>query len=97
MPTYAALLKWTEEGARTVKETVTRTEQARAGIEKGGGKLIGVWWTQGAYDLIAVIEWPDDESASAFMLTLGMTGTVRSETMRAYTQEEMQRILQKLP
>jgi uncharacterized protein with GYD domain len=84
-------------GVRDVKKTVTRTEQARAAIEKDGGRLIGSWWTQGAYDVVAVAEWPNDEAASAFMLSLALAGNVRSETMRAYTQEEMQRILQKLP
>ena len=46
---------------------------------------------------MAVIEWPDDESASVFALSAAVAGNVRGETMRAYTNEEMQRILQKLP
>lgn len=69
----------------------------RAAIEKDGGRLIGSWWTQGAYDVVAVAEWPNDEAASAFMLSLALAGNVRSETMRAYTQEEIHRILHKLP
>ena len=97
MPTYITLVKWTEQGVRNVKDTVTRTEQVRAAAEKAGGRLLGVWWTQGAYDVVTVSEWPDDESASVASLTLGMAGNARTETMRAYTQEEMQRILQKLP
>ncbi|MDQ6674569.1 MAG: GYD domain-containing protein [Chloroflexota bacterium] len=96
MPTYISLLKWTEQGVRNLKDTVARTEQNRAAIEKAGGRLIGAWWTQGACDLVAVAEWPDDESSSAYMLALGMTGNVRSETMRAFTAEEMQRIIQKM-
>src|SRR5437899_7490964 len=97
MPTYVGLFRWTEQGIRNVKDTVTRTEQASSAIEKAGGRLIGTWWTQGAYDIVAIVEWPDDESASAFMLTTAMLGNVRSETMRAYTQDEMQRIIAKLP
>ena len=97
MPTYITLAKWTDQGIRNVKDTVTRTEQVRAAAEKAGGRLLGVWWTQGAYDVVTVSEWPDDESASVASLTLGMAGNARTETMRAYTQEEMQRIIQKLP
>jgi uncharacterized protein with GYD domain len=97
MPTYIELLKWTPQGIQNVKNTVTRVEEARAQIDQAGGRLVGTWWTQGSYDLVAVVEWPDDESASAFMLSLAMVGNVRSETMRAYTAEEMQRIIQKLP
>jgi uncharacterized protein with GYD domain len=97
MPTYVALYKWTETGVRNVKETVARTRQNIAAVEKAGGRVIGVWWTQGAYDLVAVGEFPDDETASALALATGMAGNVRTETMRAYTAEEMERILQKLP
>jgi uncharacterized protein with GYD domain len=97
MPTYIGLLKWTEQGAKNAKDALTRNEQGRAAIEKAGGRLVGAWWTQGAYDVVVVAEFPDDETASAVMLAVGMTGNVRTETMRAYTREEMQRILQKLP
>jgi uncharacterized protein with GYD domain len=97
MPTYIGLFKWTDQGVRNVKDSVTRVEQARAAAEKSGGRLIGTWWTQGAYDIVAVFELPDDETASVFVLSNVMVGNVRSETMRAYTAEEMQRILQKLP
>jgi uncharacterized protein with GYD domain len=44
-----------------------------------------------------VVEFPDDETASAAALRLSMSGYVRTETMRAYTREELQRILDKLP
>ena len=54
-------------------------------------------WTQGAYDLVGIFEFPDDESYTAFALTIGMRGSTRTETMRAFNAEEMQRILQKLP
>jgi uncharacterized protein with GYD domain len=97
MPTYIGLFKWTEQGVRNVKDSLARAEQGRAAIEKAGGRLIGVWWTQGAYDLITVSEFPDDETASAVTLSVAMAGNVHTETMRAFTQEEMQRIIQKLP
>ena len=97
MPTYIGLFKWTEQGVRNLKDTLTRYDQNRVAIEKLGGRVIGTWWTQGAYDIVVVTELPDDETASAVALAVGMAGNVRTETMRAYTAEEMQRILQKLP
>ena len=97
MPTYATLFRWTDQGIRAARDTVSRYEQARQGIEQGGGRLISFYWTQGTYDGLAILEWPDEETATAFLLALGMQGNVRTETLRAFTAEEMQRILQKVP
>ncbi len=69
MPTYVVLGKWTEQGVRNVKETVRRVEQRNARIEQLGGRVIGRWWTQGAYDAVVVLEMPDDETASALVLS----------------------------
>ena len=97
MPTYVTLVKWTDQGIKNVKETVARTEAARQAAEQAGGRLIAAYWTQGRYDVIVISEWPDEESAAAMMLQIGMAGNARSETLRAFTAEEMQRILQKVP
>jgi uncharacterized protein with GYD domain len=97
MPTYIGLFKWTDQGVRTVKDVIARVEQNRARLERAGGRAIGTWWTQGAYDVVWVFEAPDDEAASAFALGASLGGNVHTQTVRAYTQEEMQRILQKLP
>jgi uncharacterized protein with GYD domain len=97
MPTYVVLGKWTEQGVRNAKDAPNRREQVRAAVEKVGGRMIGAWWTQGAYDTVAVFEFPDDETATSVALATAMAGSIRTETMRAYTAEEMQRIVQKLP
>ena len=97
MPLYITLVKWTEQGIHNIKDTVNRVEQASAAAEKAGGRLVGVWWTQGQYDIVGVWDLPDDETASALILTVALAGNVRSGTVRAYNAEEMQRILQKLP
>jgi uncharacterized protein with GYD domain len=96
MPKYIGLFKWTPQGIQNVENTVTLAEELPTALEKAGGRLVGTWWTHGPYDIVAVVEWPDDESASAFMLSVALAGNVRSETMRAYTAEEMPRIVQKL-
>jgi uncharacterized protein with GYD domain len=97
MPTYVMLMKWTEQGAKDAKNALNRQEQGRAALEQAGGRMIGSWWTQGAYDAVAILQLPDDETASAAALALGIQGNGRTGTMRAYGREEMQRILQKLP
>ncbi|HEY5618499.1 MAG TPA: GYD domain-containing protein [Vicinamibacterales bacterium] len=97
MPTYVSLFKFTDQGMKNVKGTVDRTKQSRAAIEKAGGRMAAIYWTQGQYDLVAISEWPDEEAAMAFILQLGMAGNVRMETLRAFDEAAMQRILAKVP
>jgi len=97
MPLYVGLARWTDQGVKSVKDATTRWEQGRAAIEQAGGRIVGLWWTQGQYDAVIVTEWPDDESASVATLAYAMAGNVRTETLRAYTNEEFGRILQRLP
>ena len=96
MPTYVSLLKWTEQGIKDAKATVDRAEQARQAIEQMGGKMTSILWTQGTYDIVAITEFPDEETATAFLITLGKLGNLRSETLRAFTADEMRRILNKV-
>jgi uncharacterized protein with GYD domain len=97
MPTYVSLIKWTEQGLKNAKDTVKRAEEVRRRVEQQGGRFHGIYWTQGTYDLVSIIEFPDEETGMAFLLGVGMQGNVRTETLRAFSAEEMQRILQKVP
>ena len=99
MPTYVTLARFTDQGINNVKEVLApeRTQQLRVAIAQAGGRVVGTYLTQGAYDVVAIMEFPDEEAATAFLLGLGMRGNVRTETLRAFTAEEMQRILQRVP
>ena len=96
MPTWVALLNWTDQGAKNVKDTVRRAGEQRNAMAKMGVKLQMLYWTQGAYDLIGIAEAPDDETMSAALLAGAGAGSIRSQTLRAFTEEEMGRILQKI-
>ncbi len=96
MPSYVVLVNWTDQGIRNVKGTLERTDDVARLAEKHGGRLVQFYWTVGPYDLVAIGEAPDDESASAFALELGSVGNVRTTTMRAYDREEMSGIVQRL-
>ena len=97
MPAYVMLLKWTDQGIRDVKDTVTRSRQLTATLEKVGGKAIAIYYTQGRYDIITVGEVPNEETAMAFAVTMGKSGNVRTETLRAFSLNEMEGILKKVP
>lgn len=95
MPTYVSLINWTEKGAATFADTVDRSEAANQLMAKFGGSLKEIYWTVGPYDIVAVSEAPDDESAAAFALTLGAQGNLRTTTMRAFTGDEMRGVIAK--
>lgn len=97
MQTYIMLLNWTEQGVRAAKETINRANGTRRAAQALGARVIGIYWTQGQYDAAVIVEAPDQETISRLALGIGMQGSVRTMTMRAYTEEEMGRILQGLP
>jgi len=99
MPTYIALVKFTDQGIKDVKGITERIRElmASGGQQPGGGRITGFWWTQGSYDAVLVGEWPDAESASVAALSSGIRGNFRGETLRGFTVEEMQQIVQKVP
>src|SRR5215203_2126061 len=96
MPRYVVLVNWTDQGIRNVKQTLERTDSGGETAEKHGLKLEQAYWTVGAYDMVTVFEAPDDEALSAHLLEIGSLGNVRTTTLRAYDEEEMSGILQRL-
>ena len=96
MPTYVVLMNWTDQGIRTVRETVQRHDQADSLAERHGARIEQTYWTVGPYDIVAVLEAPDDESVTAFLLKLGSAGSLRTTTLRAYDHDEMSGIVQRL-
>jgi uncharacterized protein with GYD domain len=96
MPTYVVLVNWTEQGIRNVKQTIERTDSGADLAEKHGLEFEQAYWTVGAYDMVAIFTAPDDEAVSAHLLEIGSSGNVRTTTLRAYDEEEMKGILQRL-
>ena len=96
MATYISLSSFTEQGIRSVKESTKRADAVKEAAKKFGAQMTQIYWTLGQYDIVAVIEAPDDKSAAAFAMAVGAAGNVRSQTLRALSKEEMNGILAKL-
>ena len=96
MATFIALSSFTDQGIRSIKDSTKRAEAVQAAAAKFGAKITQIYWTLGHYDLVAVIEAPDDASATAFALAIGSAGNVRTQTLRAFSKDEMTGILAKL-
>jgi uncharacterized protein with GYD domain len=95
MATFVSLISWTEQGVRTYADSTKRADAAAAEFARLGGKLTDIYWTLGPYDLVAVSEFPDDETATAAALQLAAGGNVRTTTMRAFGRAEVAKIVAK--
>jgi uncharacterized protein with GYD domain len=95
MPTYVSLLNWTDAGIKGVKDAPARATAAAEQAEKLGVQLKEVYWTLGEYDVVSILEAPDDETLMAFLLAVGSRGNVRTTTLRAMDAAEFQRIVDK--
>ena len=96
MPTYVSLFNWTDQGIRNVRETLDRAQKSDELAQKHGARFVQLYWTIGPHDIVAIVEAPDEESATAFLLELGSSGNLRTTTLRAYDREEMSGILERL-
>ncbi len=96
MATYIALLQYTDQGVRNVKDTTKRAASASDVASKMGVKFTDLFWTLGQHDLAIVAEAPDDETMTATMLKLAALGNVKTQTMRAFRSNEMEAILKKV-
>ncbi len=97
MPTYITLIRWTDQGIRKVKESPARYDEFKKAVEKSGGKVKGFYLVQGRYDLVTVTEAADDKTSTKLALAVASGGNVRTETMRAFTEEEYRKIIAELP
>ena len=97
MPLYISLMKLTDQGVKDIKNFAKRFETSTEFLKQLGAKLIGFWLTLGEYDYVSVAEAPNDEVAMQFLLTLGAAGNVRTTTMKAFSVEELNKIIKKLP
>ena len=92
MPTYIALLSWTGKGVGAVKDSPSRLDAGREAFKKLGVNIKDTYLTMGQYDLVCVIEAPDDETYAAALLSLGAQGNVKTETLKAFNEEQYRKI-----
>lgn len=96
MANYIILGNFTDQGIRNVKETTKRADAVRSMAEKVGATIKNIYWTLGSFDIVAVMEAPDDETATALGLSIGTLGNIRTQTLRAFTADEIGNILGKV-
>jgi uncharacterized protein with GYD domain len=96
MAKYIVLLSWTDQGIKNVKDSPKRLDAARELAKKMGGSIGETYLTMGAYDLVVVVDAPDDEAMAKFNLTLGSGGNVRTTTLKAFSEDAYRKIVASL-
>jgi uncharacterized protein with GYD domain len=96
MPTYVTLIHYTEQGVKTFKDLKSRLDETRRAGETLGAKLIAFYLTMGQYDAVVISEAPDDATVAKLALAAGGRGNVRTETLRAFDEDEAMRIAEEL-
>ena len=94
MSTYIMLFNYTDQGLRNIKKSPSRIDVARKAAEELGGKMGDLYLTMGAYDLVAISEFPDDATAATFVLRLGALGNVRTTTIKAFPENAYRKIVE---
>ena len=96
MITYVVLANFTDQGIRNAKDTMKRTEAFKEMAKKFGVSVREIFWTQGQYDMVAITEAPDDISGTALNLSLCALGNIRTQSLRAFSGDEMKQIIAKM-
>lgn len=96
MATYIVLSSFTEQGIRSIRDTTKRADAVREAARKFGVTAREFYWTMGAHDVVVIFDAPDDASMTALTMSIGALGNVRTQTMRAFSREEMNGVLAKL-
>lgn len=97
MPTYINLINYTDQGIRNIKDSPKRLDAAKKLLKELGGEMKAFYLTLGTYDIVTLIEAPNDEGVTKFVLALASAGNVRTTTLKAFPEAEYRKIIQGLP
>jgi uncharacterized protein with GYD domain len=97
MAIYIALVNFTDQGVRHIRQTTERAKALVQAASNVGVRIKDIYWTMGAFDAVFTAEAPDDETITAFALSIGALGNIRTQTMRAFSANEIENILEKVP
>ncbi len=96
MVTYVVLAKFTDQGIRNAKDSPKRAEAFKKMAKTFGVTVKDLFWTQGRYDTVTIVEAPDEFSAMSLSLSLGALGNIRTESLRAFSATDMTTIVGKM-
>ena len=96
MATYCVLASFTEQGVRNAKDSPQRAEAFKEMAKKCGVTVKDLYWAQGQYDVVTLLEAPDDLAVTSLALSIGALGNVRTQTLRLFSAGDMKAIIAKM-
>ena len=97
MQTYITNIHYTQQGIVSIKDSPVRLDTAKELYKSMGAEIKAFYLTMGKYDVVVISEAPDDETATKLALTIGSTGSIRTETNRVFTEDEYRKLISELP
>jgi uncharacterized protein with GYD domain len=97
MSTYITLAKWTQKGVEKVKDSPARLDAFKKLVQSVGGTIKGFYMVTGRYDMVLITEAPDAAAMAKVALATASKGSVSTETLLAFTEEEYRKIIGALP
>lgn len=97
MPGYIVAYRFTDQGLTKIKNLPEMIKRAKAESQQMGIKVVGVWVTLGEYDMVTIVDAPDDQTIAARLLTTDLAGNAKSVTMRAFSEDELAQIVSRMP
>jgi uncharacterized protein with GYD domain len=96
MATYIVLGQFSDQGIKNVKKTTERAKAFRDLAKKMKVTVKEIYWTLGHHDVVTIAEAADDETMTALLLSAGAMGNLRTQSLRAFSADEMDRIVAKV-
>jgi len=93
MPTFVLLGHFSDQGIRNIKESTKRADAFKEQAKRLGGNVKELYWTMGSYDIVAIVDAPDEKAMTTLGLSVGKLGNVRTETLHAFSRSEMDAML----
>ena len=97
MNTYLILVNFTQQGVQNIKDSPSRVDAYRRLCEESGGKMISFNLAMGRYDLVVLVELPDDVTIAKLNLATASKGNIKTETLKLYSESEYQEIIASIP
>jgi len=96
MPSYIMLTNWTDQGVRHVKDSPDRLAAARELCSQHGAEITAFYMTLGAFDMVIIVDAPNDDAFAKLAISIAKGGNVRTATLKAFDEGQYRKIIESI-